>query len=526
MTSKAAKKAYQQRKRGPKVSRAEQRRLEAEELDRQKREYEKERSANRAKAAREKKAAKEQAERAARKKLGLPEPSKFVRASQPTISVFVLNGNKRTWQDMEALAEEYEGTVCDRDSDTENPAKRVAQDDDTEDEFGDFPSLSQSDLPGLLDAVSSLIERGERKDDVQDLLGRRIIVNEDYQHPEVQSDEPQDLPTEKIRSNEENQYPEDEDVLADMATTQLLSEAADAATRTEDVILEVAANTGLRSESSEPVIKSPVAVVTSVGTRTRTSPKPQPARRPPLQERSVNMPPPSAPISKTIRSISFAATPPKAKNTPVRATNIRTTKWTNPPSATQAFLENHLDDFFPSPSQEVRELLDDIDDLPSNTQIARELSPIKPVEDDPYINMICTQDLILSPQDILEIITPSRPQTTRGVEKQAPSPTRPISREKRRFFEEKEEDLLNAALHESKIVVDQSHSDFFEEKEEDLLYGKLHESKFLADKNSMDCLVGEEGPPAKGKRNFQRIQSTATDYGDEEFNEQELLALC
>jgi hypothetical protein len=46
--------------------------------------------------------------------------------------------------------------------------------------------------------------------------------------------------------------------------------------------------------------------------------------------------------------------------------------------ATQTFLEDHLNEFFPSPSQEIRELLGDIDDIPTDTQIARELEPVIP----------------------------------------------------------------------------------------------------------------------------------------------------
>jgi hypothetical protein len=89
----------------------------------------------------------------------------------------------------------------------------------------------------------------------------------------------------------------------------------------------------------------------------------------------------------------------------------------------------------------------------------------------------------LSSQDILEITTPSR----------APQPA-PAPKEKRRFFEEKEEDLLQAALHESRIAARQ------------------------------------EPPlkkPPRPKRSLQRVQSAATDYGDEEFSAygKELLAM-
>jgi phage-related minor tail protein len=83
MTSKAAKKAHQLATRGPKVSRAEQRRRDAEELAQQKKEFEREKAAAKAKAVREKKAAKEQADRELRKKNGIPEPSRFEQVNPP-----------------------------------------------------------------------------------------------------------------------------------------------------------------------------------------------------------------------------------------------------------------------------------------------------------------------------------------------------------------------------------------------------------------------------------------------------------
>ena len=95
MTSKAAKKAYREANKLPKISKAEQRRIEAAEIARQKKEYEKEKAAAKAKAAREKKLKKEAEERAKRKELGLPEPSRFITSSQPTIKTFVKSGAGR-----------------------------------------------------------------------------------------------------------------------------------------------------------------------------------------------------------------------------------------------------------------------------------------------------------------------------------------------------------------------------------------------------------------------------------------------
>ncbi|TGJ86659.1 hypothetical protein E0Z10_g2113 [Xylaria hypoxylon] len=87
MTTKQVKKAYQKANKGPKLSKAEQRRQELFEQDRIRKEFEKEKNQARARAARDKKKEKEERERAEKKKKGLPLVN--VRASQDTIARFV-----------------------------------------------------------------------------------------------------------------------------------------------------------------------------------------------------------------------------------------------------------------------------------------------------------------------------------------------------------------------------------------------------------------------------------------------------
>jgi len=484
MTSKAAKKAYQKRNKGPKVSRAEQRRLDAEELKKQKKEYERERNASRAKDVRERKAAKEEAEKAARKKMGVPEPSRFVRASQPTISRFVTNGNKRSWQILEDVSGESEGTLYDQEDESLPPAKRPALDNDAEDEFGDFPAISQSDLPDLFDQAHNRAEETQiHKADLRRSPQKQLtpIEEEEYSNEIIDSDL-QNLPERKVSIWKDNEYDfENDESLEDMVTTQLLSEAAEAANRPP--LITKSANQPTPSnmvKTSWTSLKQPMNEGSTLE-----------IKRPALQECSINMPPPRVPVSAA-KSITFAPTPLKPKHNPLKAKL--------PSSATQAFLEDHLDDFFPSPSQEVRELLEDVDDLPSNTQVATELSTNIAVYEDP-LNMFSSQDLVLSSQDLLEISTPSRVlvKVASDVDVSPPrlSPQKVVSKEKRlpggRFFEEKDEDLLHAALHESTVT---------------------------AVEKELKVLVKES--PAKTSRTFQRFQSTATDYGDDEIDEQEL----
>lgn len=570
MTSKQVKKAYQQANRGPRISRAEQRRRDAEELERQKKEYERERAAAKAKAAREKKAAKEHAEKEARRKMGLPEPSRFVRASQPTISKFIRGGNngKRSWQEMkmDTVVEDSDGTLSDTElgekDEAQPPAKRVVAE-DSEDEFGDFPSLSQS---GLLEKIeSSMVSMKDGG------AGSAAAVAERPLQPPCREPS-QELPA---RKSPEDEYPLDNSqVIAQMVNNQLLSEAVEAVRRPDGAEL---------SELSPP--KQPILTprppkkpeFQTMPIPRQSAPKQSPAKLPNqlvsmpmatrngnikfakpavvsrqvLQEVSINMPPPLANF-KDKKVITFVPPPPKprmlSQNT---AKPNNRPRYNIPPSATQVFLENHLDDFFPSPTQEIRELLSDVDDLPSNTQIARELSPESPkellnsfplnkqfsrglslkpiIEENQFDDLICTQDLILSSQELLEITTPSRPPPKPIAEPEF-TKEKPISRAKPRFFEEKEDDILHAVLQESKTTAARPQAPipqfreakhpFFEEKEDDLLAAAIHESKMIAARNeSVEVPLKEANGNEKKERTLKRgISSASTDYGEDEFS--------
>ena len=571
MTSKQVKKAYQQANRGPRISRAEQRRLDAEELERQNKEYERERAAAKAKAVREKKAAKETADKEARRKMRLPEPSRFVRASQPTISKFVRGGNngKRSWQEMKmhTLEEDSDGTLPEsgfgEKDDAQPPAKRVPAEDDSEDEFGDFPSLSQSDLLEKIDSSMVSLNGGG--------TGSPAVVAKQPALPPCQEPS-QSLPARKYS---EGEYPlNGSQLTAEKVNTQLLSEAAEAVQKSDGTELPVPKQTTPKPTLSmkpqqqvqpipRDILPKPIhaknqklSVSTSADSNNaRTKPaKPTVVSRPVLQEVSTNMPPPPIPL-KEKKAISFAPSPQKDR--PLLQITTKTNnkpKYIIPVSGTQVFLENHLDDFFPSPTQEIRELLSDVDDIPSNTQIARELSPDPPkedlnslppnratmrwpnlksiIEEKEFDNLICTQDLILSSQELLEITTPSRPQPKSHVEPE-PVKQKPVPRPKPRFFEEKDDDILHAVLHESKTNAARSHGPapqtretkrpFFEEKEDDLLAAAIHESKVMAEKRRMVKVPLKETNENERKERTlkRRISSASTDYGEDEFSGEE-----
>ncbi|KAK0646860.1 hypothetical protein B0T16DRAFT_414397 [Cercophora newfieldiana] len=123
MTSKQAQKLYRESTRGPRLSKAEQRRLELQEQERIRKELEKDKQAAKARAAREKKKTKEQQAMEQKKKQGLPLVS--VRPSQDTISRFLRRdtgkGAKRTSDSMDTIPEDKEGSV---DKENQPPEKR------------------------------------------------------------------------------------------------------------------------------------------------------------------------------------------------------------------------------------------------------------------------------------------------------------------------------------------------------------------------------------------------------------------
>lgn len=576
MTSKAAKRAYQKSNQGGiRITRAEQRRAAAAELAQQKREYEKEKNAAKAKAAREKKAAQAQAEKETRRKMGLPEPSKFVRSSQQRISRFVKSGSKRAWEELDDITEDSDGTM-DGVLGGVSPAKRIIVDHDSDDEFGEFPALSQPDILERLDSSSVPIKEEKivpkppspkiprpLAPNFQEPSSLKAVTSEkntratvatkqstDISEPFPLKKEPSDiefgefpslsqcdslerdlesatspikaipaiskartpdfetrrqLPTENtsqavpVSSASTEEFPgvTSQD-LADMATTQLISEAADASSKSAQ-------------KHSTPVLSPLQPPPGGLARNQRLSNQPSskktlgkqggqaPAKgaslhKSPLKERPVNMPPPSIPL-KAKKAISFAPSPNKKRPTiQPNAKEYPTTPSNMPPSATQAFLENNIDSFYPSPSQQLREILEDVDDIPSNTQVSREISPSKPAPDDAFVAMFSTQDISLSAEDLDELTTPSRAPPKREEMALAPSPEPP--REKRRFFQEKEEDLLHAALHESRTFA------------------------------AAAPVVHTEKPSRRAKRTLSRVKSNASDYGDEFAGcSQELLAL-
>lgn len=122
MTTKQAKKLYRQKGKGPKLSKAEQRRIDLMEQDRIRKEFEKDKAQARARTAREKKKAKEDKERDEKRKKGLP--LNDVHPSQDTISRFIsrlgFGGKNTSHLDPVQEADTESATEAESDSDGRN----------------------------------------------------------------------------------------------------------------------------------------------------------------------------------------------------------------------------------------------------------------------------------------------------------------------------------------------------------------------------------------------------------------------
>lgn len=114
MTTKQAKKLYRQKNKGPKLSKAEQRRIELMEQDRIRKDFEKEKAQARARTARERKKEKEEKEKEEKKRKGLPLID--VHPSQDTISNFISRlgfGRKPGLNGGKSNLETVQETECD-----------------------------------------------------------------------------------------------------------------------------------------------------------------------------------------------------------------------------------------------------------------------------------------------------------------------------------------------------------------------------------------------------------------------------
>ncbi|KAF7552722.1 hypothetical protein G7Z17_g4105 [Cylindrodendrum hubeiense] len=317
MTSKQVQKAYKAANRAPRLSRAERIKEEKAEQERIRKEFEKEKASAKARAARDKKKGKEQAERDEKRKKGLPTVS--VRPSQDTIAWFV-RGN---------------GTAKKRDSE----GRGVSASETPE-------PVTPCPARGL--KLGNILEEGDEEEDE--------TVKEDEVEAEVE-------PPAKTHP-EPNHGPEPE-VEAEGAAPDLddLDEEFE-----DDLALEllqdveaIAKTTSIRKPEHNNQQTSPVLLITTPITPLQPNLTNRYEQDLGLQRQPrIDPSPPRPPPAKLARhSPSPSPSPPRQQ----------------PPMSTQAILFN-FDDFFPSSSQQARELEEEIAEKQRST--AREAAPDKP----------------------------------------------------------------------------------------------------------------------------------------------------
>ncbi|KAI1085482.1 hypothetical protein F5B20DRAFT_518509 [Whalleya microplaca] len=420
MTTKQAKKAYQKANKGPKLSKAEQRRQELFEQDRIRREFEKERNQARARTARDKKREKEEKERAEKKKKGLPLVE--VHPSQDTIARFIFRGNaKKPASDAGVRPD----VVPDDDSDSHTLT--AEDDDDDEDEDMPPPKRPRIETPDNVEpaaacATSSAAGVGGSASPIQDhhakeLTPEVVEVVKQRSSPRQASPEvaeadidelvhlqllgesfgaPSSPPREKVQ-DDESASPQGQDV-----PVNLPSPKTPACPPRSPITAEGPSQEQKAGESAAlSPIRRPLQPLSAKGTNARTfnarqkpmtnrvkpamvrenstvtSPKrvsrklqqPVPASRSFRHPRTPMGPPPVPPKFKSPgytperepRTPHFLFKQPQVPNSHSATESGQASKAREeqPPMSTQAFMFNHLDDFLPSPSQEMRELFED-----------------------------------------------------------------------------------------------------------------------------------------------------------------------
>lgn len=459
MTTKQAKKAYQQKNKGARLSKAEQRKQDLFEQDRIRREFEKEKNQARARAARDRKKEKEDKERADKKKKGLPLIE--VHPSQDTISRFVFSKpRKQSNSTPEPPQDVVQDARCD-DGDSDSKTLSDGDDDGGEDEDEDqepppkkqrmetsppcdpesvkcspevvtepvhvAQDVDEDPIVAIDDAIKSPKQPPRSFDDIlEDELVCQQLLSESLGAPSSPTRGEKIEEVEELQDHEsfERVHIDDEWPPSKWPGTPRSQGLNDAS---EQHAVMTDPSRIVEKQHSQPIIFSPVLATGPTEVHTAKPQKdiaPPVARRalqdlpakevnvrnhlPPLQPRTssakqtttprqshVNSPKhmfrkPSAPVSsshlssrpQSVTPMGPPPRPPKFRSpTYTTSTTSNRPRFINknpqskhrsslgtaqlgqdpsiPPSSTQQFMMSHLDDFFPSPSQEVRELYEE-----------------------------------------------------------------------------------------------------------------------------------------------------------------------
>lgn len=485
MTTKQAKKLHNQKNKGPKLSKAEQRRIELMEQDRIRKEFEKEKAQARARTAREKKKAKEDKEKEERKRKGLPLVD--IHPSQDTISRFIsrvgtaigVKPDSTSIHTLDSVREDSEPVTdaCESANDEgheEDDESNKENQETFEDPGQERPTkrrrLSQpDDAAGRMTPVASQFRAGPVAKAAQ-----RYGAESYSRASSVDTDDPinQTLLEEQIIADVELASSRKTRSTSDESPEVLLAEHI-----AESTPQPISSTGPVKSAPKEPFVPCPSTVQEqptqqpTIPIKKELGPRAQAAGHAPSnlgygafnKPRSphISAPPPRS--ADTSSAFKKPMVPPKFKDTVMQpSSNAQRPRFLSKhigaaqqrqdcqarqlpglaspcplPTSTQAFLLENVDDLFPSPTQEARELCGTSMMEPpkssmnpprlsingpmfrseaaitQNKVVAPHTGPVSrlsdPVPEDFFdSSFISTQDFIFSTQDILEIDTPSR----------------------------------------------------------------------------------------------------------------------
>lgn len=513
MTTKQAKKLYRQKSKGPKLSKAEQRRIDLMEQDRIRKEFEKDKAQARARTARDKKKAKEDKERDEKRKKGLPLVD--VHPSQGTISRFIsrlgLAGKNNNHLESLQEADSESATEFESDADAQNEPCEERNGYHVQDHNRKAQGKENEDpAEALGDSAARPAKRRKLSQPSRTLLDRMIHIPSQRSVGAVaRVAQEMEMESWSRPSSIDTDDPATEAMLEDQLIADVELASSKSATRSSP---------NRQSPSREPLpshVQPPSH--TSLAPRAPSPPppphpqsRPQPPRLNKLQGRqlptSTRVPLGDVPQTEQFRAkakpvddafkrpaspfvpggrqgpatrCAVAAKPPapprfkppagavvprsgrprflpkpaKAAPTPVPVQASPTYAGSRRsafqtayafPTSTQLLVMNHVDDLFPTPSQEARELHEDqqpaktaniptrppsllhkppffteehVDHQDGRSSVVGPGRPTPPPQDQPGGNarpefpFLATQDLILSSQDIEELDTPSKVRT-------------------------------------------------------------------------------------------------------------------
>lgn len=351
MTSKQVRNAYKAANKGPKLTRAEQWKQEKAEQERIKKEFEREKAAAKARVARDKKKEKELAEKEEKRKKRIPLVN--VRPSQETISWFVRGNGSAKKRDAQGKEVEKTNTTMEENNDNteksananddnaERPFTKLRkleniQEDDEEEDF-DAGDVGMETRPQELAPTSSPAppnvetpQEETKEDDMAEVTDDLLAAAE----PQLPLPK-QPLPEIELDGMDDELDDFEEDLA--LGILEDIEAAMDKPNTHANHAINAASGFPSKPDSMAPQTPTdniralaPNRYAEDLGLRRPSSPT---FIKPPLPQKSPRNP-------KAVSS-----SPPRQE----------------PPMSTQAILYN-LDDFFPSSSQQARELEQDLDD--------------------------------------------------------------------------------------------------------------------------------------------------------------------